>query len=1090
MTSLQANKVGKFGKIALEQGLVTLAQIQECLSVQMDYERSGKDVPKLGTILLAKGYLTSAQVKGILDKQSLEKENAENQKSSSFIKVYKAGEVIFREGDTNARDLYLIQEGTVELSMRNIQLNERCGPGCFLGITGCLLKTPRSATAITKTKCSIYRIPETQAQMFFRTKPEMAIKLATILAKDLFTIKNQFVEAKLYTKNAPKIPPKPEPDSMTVKLDEQGQLVITQNTSALQVNNKPGGIGTIIRAGDIINFCEKNFSFDASAPQQPEQLKPVPQKPTPPPQAPIKQAQAIAPQKKIEEPEDSEELQAIQEEPEDIDIPSPVQKAEPLPAATVDFAETEPAETAEGVTDNAGEEDSGEGEEGSFEDDEQQDDSAATTKIRRLTLATPRSGAAKVYSGIDEILSSIDQLKNPGFSQEIIAATSKRIDFLLQIEKLEQKRVEIESAEEGPSDRVKNEFTRQRREIQRIPPRDILENTMQKLKDRINPPPPPPPPEDETEDYQPPKPPEPLEADLKEAYDIAILQKQILINRDDSTDATLTTCMEAAVDEPLYQIFAKYEIPSEALFGWGIYAMALKSYGDAQTPRIKDIRKELNEAAENTGKGFLGIGKKKVDDKQIAKLEAEESKRKLILTNVNRELKVIEKEMVDTLWSVYELAALQLVKGVDKGEEPFFRGFLRWGLLGHSPLWFDRKKCKQILKECAEPQGEPVFNMDSQLVFYSDELIDLTSRGLLPPTANEDLELNHRNTPLWKADRSWRKIINNNMQKGILDDILKKVDDEAREIREEQNNTEIELEKVQSQVANKEKKKLISQFKHQIQNFKVKAGRLERIVEKVRDEMLPRLIEDTHMAKDNLTETGIEFKPEDLAMHEIKCMRRNARLVAKLKEPYLPFSLNERYKPENDCVNSRDAVIESIRDAEFRDPLIFKESLIPSAKKVHRILMRIPPIIIVAPANGILGFMMAPRAGVDCGRLVIPAYFERANMREEILWNTLSDFRFDTSKASAGVDIMNSDTLVAAYAEVRWNLRKRDKEVRQKAAIYMEENERTNWRRHYSIYMKSAIDSGKLLFYKCPELYELIINKFIDLPGGCEILKR
>ena len=174
----------------------------------------------------------------------------------------------------------------------------------------------------------------------------------------------------------------------------------------------------------------------------------------------------------------------------------------------------------------------------------------------------------------------------------------------------------------------------------------------------------------------------------------------------------------------------------------------------------------------------------------------------------------------------------------------------------------------------------------------------------------------------------------------------------------------------------------------------------------------------------------------------------------------------------------------------MRDPLVFQEPLVPSAKKIHRILMRISPVIVVAPAGGILGFMMGPRAGMECGRFVVPAYFERTGMREEILWNVISDFRFDTSKASAGVDIMNSDTLVAAYSEVRWNLRKKDKETRQKAAIYMEENERTNWRRHYSLYMKSALDSGKLLFYKCPELYELIINKFVDLPGGCEMLKR
>ena len=69
-------------------------------------------------------------------------------------------------------------------------------------------------------------------------------------------------------------------------------------------------------------------------------------------------------------------------------------------------------------------------------------------------------------------------------------------------------------------------------------------------------------------------------------------------------------------------------------------------------------------------------------------------------------------------------------------------------------------------------------------------------------------------------------------------------------------------------------------------------------------------------------------------------------------------------------------------------------------------------------------------------------------------------------------------------------MRKKDKDTRQKAGVYMEENERTNWRRHYALYMKSAPDNGRQLFYKAPDLYEEIINKFIDLPEGGVALKR
>jgi hypothetical protein len=69
-------------------------------------------------------------------------------------------------------------------------------------------------------------------------------------------------------------------------------------------------------------------------------------------------------------------------------------------------------------------------------------------------------------------------------------------------------------------------------------------------------------------------------------------------------------------------------------------------------------------------------------------------------------------------------------------------------------------------------------------------------------------------------------------------------------------------------------------------------------------------------------------------------------------------------------------------------------------------------------------------------------------------------------------------------------MRKRDRDIRQKAGIYTEENDRANWRRHYEYYMKSATDNGKQLFFRSVELYERIIGKFIDLPEGGEILKR
>ncbi len=58
-----------FGRLALETGKVTLEQIQECLNLQVEYEKAGKKVPRLGEIMAAKGYLTVEEVRNILRQQ-------------------------------------------------------------------------------------------------------------------------------------------------------------------------------------------------------------------------------------------------------------------------------------------------------------------------------------------------------------------------------------------------------------------------------------------------------------------------------------------------------------------------------------------------------------------------------------------------------------------------------------------------------------------------------------------------------------------------------------------------------------------------------------------------------------------------------------------------------------------------------------------------------------------------------------------------------------------------------------------------------------------------------------------------------------
>ncbi len=279
-------------------------------------------------------------------------------------------------------------------------------------------------------------------------------------------------------------------------------------------------------------------------------------------------------------------------------------------------------------------------------------------------------------------------------------------------------------------------------------------------------------------------------------------------------------------------------------------------------------------------------------------------------------------------------------------------------------------------------------------------------------------------------------------------------------------------------------------LKEELQQHRIEAARKERLADILTTQLLPRLEEKIELARKAYADSGFAMTPADLADHEATCIRQYTRLSNKLSEPFLPLALADLLGRGEHMVNTRQTIQHALEDLEKLDPLVFSEPMVPGTKKQHRCLLRYSPIVVIVPGPGIMAMSICPRTDGDNGLFALPACFARPGLREEALRDVMSDYRFDTSRASAGMDVMTSDTLVAAYAQYRWDMRKRDRDIRQKAGIYTEENDRNNWRRHYEYYMKSATDGGKQLFFRSPELYERIIGKFIELPDGGEILKR
>ncbi|MFW5798693.1 MAG: hypothetical protein ACOCXX_03460, partial [Planctomycetota bacterium] len=442
---------------------------------------------------------------------------------------------------------------------------------------------------------------------------------------------------------------------------------------------------------------------------------------------------------------------------------------------------------------------------------------------------------------------------------------------------------------------------------------------------------------------------------------------------------------------------------------------------------------------------------------------------------------------VEAFWSAYETVAQWWVAGkVPENALPYVRAFLRWGLVGSGSGVIDASVGKQIPSDCLCPIETWSDAMDSTDILYADEYLWYVGRGAITPSFDEDLELNRRNSPEWNADKAHRRIIFTRVAERAQVQQLNGLVAQIMTLRREQAKLEAASEKEkQKQISSRVK---LGKMREQLQELKVESGRLERIAKKVKAELIPRQREIREQAKAKLKTVASSLTRKSLVTREVAGIRKICKLVNKLKEPLLPISLREHFRPGSGVVNLREEVAGQLALLEQRDPTVFKVPLMHASKRSQTMYLRYSPTIILTPAVGFQGFCWNPRAGSEVGKLVIPGYCPRSGLLEQIFIDILSDFRWDSSKASAGVDAMNSDTLVAGYTTVRWNYRKRGKDIREKAAIYNDENDKMNWRRHYTLYMNSAEEGGKRLFHKCKDVYDVLV-RYVDLPEGVERLR-
>ena len=101
------------------------------------------------------------------------------------LREYKAGEVIFREGDP-ATELFIVKSGTVEVRLGNRLLGTLPERSIF-GEMALIDPGPRSATAVAATDAAIVPVGEKQFLFLVSRTPHFALNVMGVLVRRLRT---------------------------------------------------------------------------------------------------------------------------------------------------------------------------------------------------------------------------------------------------------------------------------------------------------------------------------------------------------------------------------------------------------------------------------------------------------------------------------------------------------------------------------------------------------------------------------------------------------------------------------------------------------------------------------------------------------------------------------------------------------------------------------------------------------------------------------------------------------------------------------------------------------------------------------------
>lgn len=565
-------------------------------------------------------------------------------------------------------------------------------------------------------------------------------------------------------------------------------------------------------------------------------------------------------------------------------------------------------------------------------------------------------------------------------------------------------------------------------------------------------------------------------------------QQQLLLARAQLDERIPAAGLQAAEDEPIPALCRRLGLEAGALFGWTFYALAVSERADRcrlleEEQRQRDISaQELNRQKKP---GLVARFKPARADKSDA--PSLDSRVPMMREGAGYELQLIEPQLTQMYWTLAEEMAVQLAAGkVDKEGEPHARALLRFGLVAVHPGLIPPASLSAILDQCRNDVRECENSATALNVLYSDEYILAVHKRAMPPSPDEDVEINGRGTDLWRADKTWRRCVALTQRAKLYAALLGTMQGEARQLEEDARAAEEKKARFKDNKSEKSEQKAAA---GRLSDLRGKIGRLKAAIERIETKVLPDVQRQVEAEQGRMSAALEALPPEAAVRREVRFIRKIARLCARLKEPFPQFVLREFFSPEKPEFISRSVLIETLRNLEERDVTIFHDTLIPHKKRDQAVSLRLSPVFLIVPGRGSLGLTISPRKPADFGRFATPMIAQRSGGHTDMLIDMLSDFRWDCSKEDAGMDWLMADALCAGYATIRWAYRSKTEKAQKRACIDKKQRDRQNWRIHYRMFINSAHEQGRTLFNKCYDVYQVVI-KYIGLPPGVEVLRK